>query len=125
MHLGELVFPDKRALRNYQKISLCHTVHVSVFPPQYSFFLPSHKGDRTFEGNTIVVQQVARPTDPYSPFLAYLTSCDALFPLHPELWLTSHSAVPTRHWFISRLRVFFPSKDYAGHSLRLGGVLEI
>ena len=125
MRLGELVFPDKRALRNYRKISLRHTVHVSVFPPQYSFFLPSHKGDRTFEGNTIVVQQVPRPTDPYSPFLAYLTSRDALFPLHPELWLTSHGAVPTRHWFISRLRVFFPSKDYAGHSLRSGGATSL
>jgi hypothetical protein len=29
MRLGELVFPDKRALRNYRKISLHHTVHYS------------------------------------------------------------------------------------------------
>jgi hypothetical protein len=125
MRLGELVFPDKRALRNYRKISLRHTVQISVYPNQFSFFLPSHKGDRTFEGNTIVIQQVARPTDPFSPFLAYLNSRDALFPLHPELWLTSRATVPTRHWFISRLRVFFPSKDYAGHSLRSGGATSL
>jgi hypothetical protein len=125
MRLGELVYPDKRILRNYRKLSLRHTVQVSILPNQYSFFLPSHKGDRTFEGNTIVVQQVASPTDPYSPFVAYLNSRDALFPLHPELWLTSRGAVPTRHWFISRLRVLFPSKEYAGHSLRSGGATSL
>ena len=125
MRLGELVFPDKRALRNYRKISLRHTVNVSVLPHQYSFFLPSHKGDRTFEGNTIVIQQVSTPTDPYSPFLAYLTSRDSLFPLHPELWLTSRGAVPTRHWFISCLQILFPSTAYAGHSIRSGGATSL
>ena len=125
MRLGELVFPDKRALRNYRKISLRHTVQVSVLPPQYSFFLPSHKGDRTFEGNTIIVQKLDSTTDPYSSFLAYLTSRDALFPLHPELWLTSHGAVPTRHWFLSRLRVLFPSSEYASHSIRSGGATSL
>ena len=122
MRLSELVFPDKRALRNYRKISLRHTV--SVLPHQYSFFLPSHKGDHTFEGNSIVVQKVVTPTDPYNPFLAYLASHDSSFPLHPELWLTSHGAVPTRHWFLSRLRVLFPS-DYAGHSIRSGGATSL
>ena len=125
MRLGELVFPDKRALRDYCKISLRHTVQVSVLPPQYSFFLPSHKGDRTFEGNTIVVQKLGSTTDPYSSFLAYLTSRDTLFPLHPELWLTSHGAVPTRHWFLSRLRVLFPSSDYANHSIRSGSATSL
>jgi hypothetical protein len=121
MRLGELVFPDKRALRNYRKLSLRHTVTVSVDPPQYSFVLPSHKGDRTFEGNTIVVQKLSTPTDPFSSFVSYLASRDTLFPLHPELWLTSHGAVPTRHWFLSRLRLIFPSSKFAGHSLRSGG----
>ena len=125
MCLGELVFPDKRDLRNYRKLSLRHTVQVSVLPPQFSFFLPSHKGDRTFEGNTILVQRTNATTDPYSPFLAYLNSRDALFPLHPELWLTSRASVPTRHWFLSRLRVLFPSSDYAGHSIRSGGATSL
>ena len=125
MRLGELVFPDKRALRNYRKISLRHTVHVSLLPPQYSFFLPSHKGDRTFEGNTILVQKLTTPIDPFSSFVTYLTSRDSLFPLHPELWLTSRGAVPTRHWFLSRLRVLFPSSEYAGHSIRSGGATSL
>src|ERR1700678_4794957 len=48
MRLGELGFRDKKILRNYRKISLRHSV--SILPNQYSFFLPSHKADRFFEG---------------------------------------------------------------------------
>jgi hypothetical protein len=122
MRLGELVFPDKKELRNYRKISLRHSV--STLPHQYSFFLPSHKADRFFEGNVIVVQKTNTPTDPYHPFLAYLASRDSNFPVHPELWLTSRGCVPTRHWFISRLRRFFP-KEIAGQSLRSGGATSL
>jgi hypothetical protein len=87
MRLGELVFPDKKILRNYCKISLRHSV--SILSNQYSFFLPSHKVDRFFEGNTIIIQKVNRPTDPDKPFLDYIKSQDHSFPIHPELWLTS------------------------------------
>ena len=123
MRLRELVFPDKKALRNYRKISLRHSVR--LLPDQYSFFLPSHKGDRTFEGNTILIQKHNTPTDPHGPFSSYLHSRDTLFPLHPELWLTSQGTVPTRHWFLSRLHSFFPSSDFAGHSIRSGGATSL
>ena len=122
MRLGELVFSDRKNLCNYRKISLRHSV--SVLLGQYSFFLPSHKGDRFFEGNTILVQRLNTLTDPYGPFLAYLNSRDNHFPLHPELWLTSHGQVPTCSWFISRLRAFFPN-EIAGQSLRSGGVTSL
>jgi hypothetical protein len=122
MRLGELVFSDKRKLRNYRKISLRHSV--SIFPDRYSFFLPSSKQDPVFEGSTIVVQKLNTPTDPYAPFLRYLSSRDKKFPVHPELWLTSRGTVPTRHWFISRLRAMFPS-NIAGHSLRSGGATSL
>lgn len=122
LRLGELVFPDKKNLRNYRKIALRHTV--SILPTQYSFFLPSHKGDRFFEGNTILVQKITTSTDPYIHFLAYIESRDKLFPLNPELWLTSRGCVPTRHWFISRLRKIFP-KMFAGQSLRSGGATSL
>ena len=122
MRLGELVFSDKKALRNYRKISLRHSV--SILPSQYSFFLPSHKGDRFFEGNTIIVQKIDGPTDPYEPFLRYIASRDKKFPLNPELWLTSRGNVPTRHWFLSRLRTFFP-RNIAGQSLRSGGATSL
>jgi hypothetical protein len=122
MRLGELVFPDKRELRNYRKISLRHSV--STLPHQYSFFLPSHKADRFFEGNIIIVQKTNKPTDPYHPFVQYLASRDSKFPLHPELWLTARGCVPTRNWFLSRLRIFFP-KEIAGQSLRSGGATSL
>ena len=122
MRLGELVFPDKKNLRNYRKISLRHSV--SVLPGQYSFFLPSHKADRFFEGNTILIQKLNTPTDPYRPFITYLNSRDIRFPLHPELWLTSHGRVPTRSWFLSRLRAFFPN-EIAGQSMRSGGATSL
>jgi hypothetical protein len=122
MRLGELVFPDKKILRNYRKISLRHSV--SLFPERYSFFLPSHKADRFFEGNIILIQKTNRPTDPHQPFSNYITSRDSLFPVHPELWLTSSGQVPTRHWFISRLRRFLP-RDFAGQSLRSGGATSL
>ena len=104
MRLGELVFPDKKILRNYRKISLRHSV--SILPDQYSFFLPSHKADRFFEGNSVIIQKIDRPTDPYQPFLNYIKSRDRSFPIHPELWLTSCGSVP----LVSGLsRVFVPS----------------
>jgi hypothetical protein len=114
LRLGELVFPDKLALRNYRKISLRHSVRYTV--DQYSFFLPSHKGDRTFEGNTIIIQKLEMPSDPHAPFLAYLTSRDHLFPLNPELWLTSRGTVPTQHWFMSCLCSYLPA-HFGGHSM--------
>ena len=122
MRFGELVFPDKKNLRNYRKIALRHSVR--LHQENYSFFLPSHKGDRFFEGNTILVQKLNTPTDPYNPFIAYLRSRDKLFPIHPELWLTSSGRVPTRHWFISRLRAFFPN-EIAGQSMRSGGATSL
>jgi hypothetical protein len=122
LRLGELVYPDKIEDRNFRKITLRHTVKVEE--RLFSFFLPSHKGDTTFEGNTIIIEHHDRPSDPYSPFISYLHSRDHLFPVQPELWLTSKGSVPTRHWFISRLRRFFP-KDYAGHSLRSGGATSL
>jgi hypothetical protein len=122
LRLGELVFSDKKKLRNYRKIALRHTV--SILPTQHSFFLPTHKGDRFYEGNTILVQKLSTSTDPYNHFVAYIDSRDKLFPLHPELWLTSRGCVPTLHWFISRLRKFFP-KNFAGQSLRSGGATSL
>src|ERR1700678_1766930 len=87
LRLGELVFSDKFVLRNYRKISLRHTVH--LLHHQYSFFLPSHKADRTFEGNTVLIQKLPCTSAPYIHFVTYLSSRDRLYPLNPELWLTS------------------------------------
>ena len=108
--------------RNYWKFSLRHLVCIT--PDQYSFFLPSHKGDRFFEGNIILIQKLTTPTNPYSRFLTYLTSCDKHFPLHPELWLTSQGTVPTFYWFITRLYKLFP-KEVAGQSIQSGSATSL
>ena len=122
MRLGELIFPDKKALWNYCKISVQHSV--SIQPEHYSFFFPSHKGDHFFEGNIILIQKLNTPTDPYSPFLTYLNSWDSHFPLYPKLWLTSWGTVPTCHWFISHLHKLFPN-EIAGQSIWLGSATSL
>ena len=84
-----------------------------------------HKADRFFEGSTIVLQERHGSLDPLKIFRQYLRSRDHLFPHLPELWLRSSGKVPTRSWFINRLRSFFPGNDIAGHSLRSGGATAL
>ncbi|KAF8239838.1 hypothetical protein L208DRAFT_1385452 [Tricholoma matsutake] len=96
MRLGELCFPNRIASRNYRKISLRHTVIANGL--HYSFFLPGHKGDRFFEGNTIIIQHTNATTNPYLHFILYLASHDHLHPFQPELWLREDGEVPTRNF---------------------------
>ena len=122
MRLGELVWPDKKALQDYRKVTKRSSVE--LLAEGFSFFLPGHKADRFFEGNCIVLQKNASGDDPDAPFRKYLTSRDSLYPFHPELWLREDGSIPTRSWFIRRLRSHFPS-DVAGHSLRAGGATAL
>jgi hypothetical protein len=116
------VWPDNKNLQDYRKLTLRHSVAFS--PSGFTFMLRSHKADRFFEGNRVLLQKTSSADDPLSCFTAYLARRDSLFPLKPELWLRSDSSVPTRRWFLSRLRSFFPS-DVAGHSLRSGGATAL
>lgn len=124
MRLGELTFPDKVALRNWNKISK----RVSVkFPTadSYGFFLLSHKADPFFEGNQIIVARLisSRPA-PLPHFNNYLASRDSRFPFSPELWLRENGQVPTRSWFITRLARFCDN-SIAGQSMRGGGATAL
>jgi hypothetical protein len=116
--LGELVFPDDSSIRDWRKI--IRRSSVTLHPDRYGFTLPAHKADREFEGSRVVVwgEQFGYPTLPH--FLSYLSSRDAKFPLASPLWLTSAGLVPTRAFFISRMKSFFPP-EIAGQSLRAGG----
>jgi hypothetical protein len=122
LRLGELTYPDKVSLRNPRKVP--QRVSVSWREAGYGFFLPAHKADAFFEGNTLIIEKLAGRADPYQPFCDYLASRDKLFPYHPQLWLRANGAVPTRSWFISRLRKFFPS-TIAGQSMRAGGATRL
>jgi len=116
--LGELTFPDDNTIRDWRKV--IRRSSVSLHPDRYGFTLPAHKADRQFEGSSIVVwgEQFGYPS--LKHFISYLDSRDAKFPLASPLWLTSSGSVPTRSFFIKRLRSFFPP-HIAGQSLRAGG----
>jgi hypothetical protein len=118
LRLGELTFPDDQIVRDWRKISCRSSVVLS--DSHYSFTLPAHKADRIFEGSHILVCGEKFSCPSLLHFTRYLSSRDALFPLTSPLWLTSTGTIPTRSFFLRRLRAFFPS-DIAGQSLRAGG----
>ena len=123
MRLGELTFPNDVKLRNWKKVTKRSTVVISE--DQYDFHLPSHKADPFFEGNHVIVtKKQYADIDPLFIFKAYLQSRDTLFPLSSPLWITSKGRVPTRSFFITRLRHFF-DKDVAGQSMRAGGATSL
>ena len=122
MHLGELVAPDDNSLLDPRKIT-AHT-SVTLSDDDYRFFLPSHKTDKFFEGNTIIVQCHHLVVDPYSHFKNYLRSRDQLFPFSSDLWLCADGSRPTCSFFLHHLHLFFDS-DVAGQLLRSGGATSL
>jgi hypothetical protein len=122
LRLAELVVPDNRALRNLSKVT--RRSSFSMNDTLFSFWLPVHKSDALFEGNKIVILRRAQEPDPWTAMRQYMEERDGKFPLHPHLWLTEAGAVPTRGWFISRLRKFFPP-SISGHSMRAGGATAL
>src|SRR5882672_6725292 len=92
---------------------------------RFSFHLPYHKGDRFFDGNTILIEH--HPNSPISAlpaFTRYLIARDSRFPLHPELWLTSEGHVPTYSWVVSRLQSTL-GREVGGHSIHSGGATAL
>ena len=122
MRLGELCWPDNPALQNFNKVPKCQSV--KWLDGAYQFTLPGHKGNKFFEGNEIIIQRSDKAPDPYEPFLKYLRSRDKLFPYNPELWLRLDGTIPTRSFFISRLRSLFDT-SISGHSMRAGGATSL
>ena len=122
MRLGELTIPDDKTLLDYRKITKRTSVRLSE--NDYRFFLPSHKADKTFEGNTIIIQRHETSIDPLSFFKKYLSSRDKLFPFSTDLWLRANGSRPSRSFFIRRMKIFF-SSDVAGQSMRAGGATSL
>lgn len=118
MRLGELVFPDKVNQQDFGKVIMRSSFVGDV--EHVEFNLPTHKVDRTFEGNRILIKSTADRDDPVTLVLSYVQERDCRFPALPHLWVRSDGAVPTCSWFIRRLRDFF-TDNVAGHSLRSGG----
>jgi hypothetical protein len=122
MRLGELTWPEDKDLRNPRKLIKRNSVVITN--DSFQFFLPGHKADKFFEGNTIILRTNPFPCNPMSLFRMYLRSRDHLFPLSPPLWLKSDGTVPTRSFFMRRLHLFF-EKDVGGQSMRAGGATSL
>ncbi|KIK52767.1 hypothetical protein GYMLUDRAFT_179737, partial [Collybiopsis luxurians FD-317 M1] len=78
--------------------------------------LPYHKVDQMFQDTRIVV---APKLGIHSPiiFNQYITLCNAHFPIHLHLWVTSSGAVPTCSWFIHKFCMLEPDLCWAGQSM--------
>jgi hypothetical protein len=122
LRLGEMTFPDDRTLRNWRKVTRRSSVRISA--DYYSFLLPAHKADQFFEGNRVVVRAYQIRHNPLVHFLSYLSARDAAFPLASPLWLTERGEIPTRSFFVNRLKRHFDS-DISGHSMRAGGATSL
>ncbi|TFK78903.1 hypothetical protein K466DRAFT_442747, partial [Polyporus arcularius HHB13444] len=122
LRLGELVWPDQRERRSYRKLSRRTSVKISDI--SFEFALQSHKTDRQFAGDTVLVHQTVSGANPLRAFRTYLASRDRRHPGRSELWLKFDGTVPTRSWFSRRLHRFFPA-DVSGHSMRAGGATAL
>ena len=118
LRLGELTWPNQIALRDYRKVTLRSSLKLHA--REYSFWLPTHKADTTFEGNRIVIRKISNAPDPCPIMEHYIRSRDNLFPFHPQLWIKANGTVPLRSWFIAHLRRYFGT-TIAGQSMRAGG----
>lgn len=122
MRLGEITFPDDKSIQDWRKVTKRSTT--SVNDDFYEFHLPHHKADRYFEGNRIIVRAQQFKHNPLRHFKQYLAKRDSSFPLSSPLWLTSRGQIPTRSFFINRLKIFFDS-SVAGQSMRAGGATSL
>ena len=122
MRLGELTWPDNKNLQDYRKVTMRSSVQTNS--TSFEFLLPGHKADRFFEGSRIIIQSTKSADDARGPFTKYLSCRDRLFPLRPELYLRENGTIPTRAWFIHRLRQHFPA-EVGGQSLRAGGATAL
>ena len=117
--VGELTTPDNKSLIDHRKITKQTLVTVTN-----RYFLNSHKGDKAFEGNLVIIQRHDVAIDPLFHFKKYLSSRDRLFPFSSDLWLHADGSRPSRSFFISRLHLFFKS-DVSGQSMRAGGATSL
>lgn len=81
--LGEMTYPDDPQLRDPRKVTKRTSVRFSDL--SYQFFLPGHKADRFFEGNTIIIRKNGHVFDPHKRFLAYINARDSKFPFSSPL----------------------------------------
>jgi hypothetical protein len=120
--LGELTRPDSHALRDRKKLSLRSSFEWLSNTGSYSFWLPRHKVDKSFQGARIIISPNF-DVDVLPWMRRYLRSRDVLFPQNPYLWITSDGMPPTRGWFMRRFRQLIPNRAWSGQSMRAGSAM--
>lgn len=116
--LGELTWPDTVDMRSWRKVIKRSSAVLTA--TSFGYVLPGSKADHIFEGSQILITRQPGIRNPMPSFKDYLNSRDHLHPMQPALWLTERGEVPTRRWFLSRLRKA-NLENVGGHSLRAGG----
>lgn len=119
--LGELVEPDNENLRDDRRLIKRWSLEISEKEEYASYSLPCSKTDSGFSGTTVIIP--SRPNSPNCPLqtlMRYVVIRDSAFPVNPFLLLRSNGYIPTRNWFMKRLRQVF-GNHRSGHSLRAGG----
>ena len=123
LHVGELMQPDSVAECSFVKLSLCNTLKLSH--NHYSYHLPYHKGDRFFDGNTVMIDSLTVASCcPVCCMTKYIALRNAHFPTFPELWLTSSGDTPSYSWVITHLHTML-GQEVGGHSLQSGGATAL
>jgi hypothetical protein len=121
--LGEMTWPDAIKHQTYQKVPLRHTL--TITPTSISYTLPHQKNDSLGTGMTILIlSDSVTGLDPLPLVRHYLSYRDSKFAYRPALWLTSMGSVPTRTWFLRRLRAHC-GRQMSGHSMRAGGATAL
>lgn len=121
--LGELTSSDVLAHRSHRKLIKRPTATRSSIG--FSYILPYHKADRYFLGNTVIIPARSDNLDPTEHLAHFLRLRDASFPNRIELLIRSDGSLPTRSWYMDRLKQLFPNDGFGGHSLRAGGATEL
>jgi hypothetical protein len=104
MCLGEITYADDTTLQNPHKVTT--RASVKIDSDLFQFFLPSHKADKQYEGNIVMVHQNCMKANPFKAFLSYLASHNRLFPYNSVLWIASNGCIPTCSFFMHHIRTF-------------------
>ncbi|KIK50532.1 hypothetical protein GYMLUDRAFT_105653, partial [Collybiopsis luxurians FD-317 M1] len=117
--LGEMVVNDDRSKRSPRKY--CRHLSAQLLTSSYKFTLNSHKADKFFEGNHVLID------DPQGTSLSckYLILRDHSFLLNLYLWIQSNGSLHTCTWFLKKLYSHIPDCSFARHSMQAGGATAL
>lgn len=119
--LGELVESDTLSLRDDRKLIKRWSFTVIGNESYAQYTLPFSKTDSYFGGTLVIIPP--RPTAKTCPLqllMKYVVVRDSAFVVNPFLLIRSNGYMPSRSWFMKRLKEVF-GDERSGHSLRAGG----